>query len=166
MDVPFSTSFEFTRPANANQYTIKDVVGESVAKIMKFPDITPDVGFGFWILSPKLVSNNPAATLGSFILLLFNAPVTVPADHAVFAPNISELGTFIGAVVFDNGIKVSTGVIYVPTNFSPIYGIVRSDSKGIYGVLLDNIAYTPASTEVFRSILSGVWDCPEGHRRY
>lgn len=155
---PFSVQASFTRPANTTQYSVKDVVGNSVARSMIFKKIIPLSDVAYWIMSPFLISSNPAATSGSFKLLLFRAPPTTPVDHAVFAPTLPELGYFVGCITFDTAIKISTGTIYVQDGFKPLWGLALPEGQDIYGVLLDDSGYTPASEESFRVVLDGYWE--------
>jgi len=155
---PFSVQASFTRPANTNQYTAKDVVGNAVAKSMIFKNIIPVPDVQYWIMSPFMVSSNAPAATGSFKLMLFRAPPTTPVDHAVFAPTPSEMGYFVGMVNFDTAIKVSTGTIYVQDGFKPVWGLALPGGNDIYGVLLDDSGYTPASEESFRLVLNGYWE--------
>lgn len=156
--LPFIISESIQRPANANAYTAKDVVGESVARILKFEFPVAHQRAGFWIMNPVLISSNPAATSGSFKLLLFAKPVTVPADHAVFAPTANDLIHFLGFIVFDSAVKVNTVTFYMPASFVPFWGNLMSGEDSIYGVMLDDSGYTPASGEVLQPILKGQWE--------
>ena len=155
---PFQVRASIMRPANTNQYTAKDVVNGSVAEPMRFRWITPFPGMGYWILSPVMISSNAPTTTGNFLLLLFSQRPTTPIDHAVFAPEDSEMSYLIGVVSFDKAVKVSTGTIYVPSAFSPIWGQCLANTQDIFGVLLDDAAYTPASTETYNVILNGQWE--------
>ena len=155
---PFQVRASIMRPANTTQYTAKDVVNGSVAEPMRFKWLTPFPGMGYWILSPVLISSNAPTTTGNFKLLLFSQRPTAPIDHAVFAPEKPELAYLIGFVSFDNAIKISTGTIYVPSAFSPIWGQCLANDQDIFGVLLDDAAYTPASTETFQIVLNGQWE--------
>jgi hypothetical protein len=163
MDHPFVSRDSVTRPNNTNTYTSKDVINESVAKLMVFRDIVPREGMGFWILAARVISNNVPSITGSFLLLLFRERVIVPIDHAVFAPTVPELHTLFGIVVFDTGIKISNATIYTPSSFSPVYGVTKYDKKEVYGVLLDNSGYVPGAMETFRVLLSGTYELPERH---
>lgn len=156
--VPFQVRASIMRPANTNQYTAKDVVNGSVAEAMRFKWLTPFPGMGYWILSPVMISSNAPTTTGNFKLLLFNQRPTTPIDHAVFAPEKPELGYLIGVVGFDNAIKISGATIYTPSAFSPVWGQCLANDQDIFGVLLDDAAYTPASTETFNVILNGQWE--------
>ena len=155
---PFQVQASIMRPADTTQYTAKDVVNGSVAEAMRFKWLTPFPGMGYWILNPVMISSNAPATTGSFKLLLFSQRPTTPVDNAVFAPEKAELGYLIGVVVFDNAIKISTGTIYVSSAFYPIWGQCLANDQDIFGVLLDDAAYTPASTETFRVVLHGQWE--------
>lgn len=154
----FALSAGFTRPANTTQYAAKDIVSDNsnLPLVFKFAD--PIMQSGFFILTPFLISSNPAAISGSFKLLLFRSPPTVGNDNAVFAPTIGELSSLLAVVTLDTPIKVSTGTIYVPSGFVPIWCMSLIDDRGFYGVLLDDATYTPASRETFRIVLNGQWE--------
>lgn len=156
--LPFTISESIQHPANANAYTAKDVVGESVARILRFKFPVTHHRVGFWIMNPVLISSNPAAVSGSFKLLLFAKPVTVPVDNAVFAPTSNDMIHFLGFITFDTPIKVSTMTFYTPAGFSPLWGTLMTGDDSIYGVMLDDAGYTPASSEVFQPILNGQWE--------
>jgi hypothetical protein len=155
---PFSIQAAFTRPANTTQYTAKDIINGSEAKPFVFKGIIPIPNLSYWIMSPVLISSNSPATVGSFKLLLFRSPPTVPVDHAVFAPSLDQLGQYVGVVVFDTAIKVSNGTIYTPDGFKPIWGVALPGGVDIFGVLIDDSGYTPDSEESFRVILNGYWE--------
>lgn len=155
---PFSVRASITRPANTTQYTAKDVVNGAVAVPLEFKFLTPFPESGFWILGAVLVSNNAPTSTGSFKLLLFREPPDTPVDHAVFAPRTDEMALCIGMIQFDVAIKVSTGTIYLTDGFKPIWGTCLPGGNDIYGVLLDDAGYTPASIESFRLVLNGQWE--------
>lgn len=154
----FTSQASFQRPANTTAYTAKDVVNGSVAAPLEFPFVTPMENMAYWIMSPVLLSNNAPDSTGSFKLLLFRSPPTTPVDNAVFAASPSELRSLVGVVVFNTAIKISTGTIYVQNGFSPIWGLCEPGQNRIWGVLIDDAGYTPASGEVFTIVLNGRWE--------
>lgn len=156
--LPFGLNASITRPANATQYALKDVVNGSAAAPLELPFSITHHKIGFWIMNPTLISNNAAAVSGSFKLLLFRRPPNTPVDNAVFAPASGDIPSLLGMIIFDNAIKISNGTLYFPGSFSPIWGTLASGYDRIFGVLLDDSTYTPVSGETFTVNLAGQWD--------
>ena len=150
----FSTS-GFTRPANTTAYAAKDVMTDGVKKAMEFQNISPIPGAAVDILNALLISSNPAATPGSFTLLLFDSPQDLATDNTAYSPTNADMSAFLGAIYFDsyNGNAISTA--YFVSAFGHLYARLSQGSTSLYGVLVSNAAYTPISNENFHIKLFG-----------
>lgn len=151
----FSASASITRPANATQYAAGEVITADTPAALSFAGVGRANGAGSWIYNARVVSANPAATVGAPKLYLFSATLTPAADNAAFAPSDAEALTCLGTILFDKASKTTNNVVYEPYNFTPMFVKCPAGGTGIFGVLTTTTAYTPASGEVLTTILDG-----------
>jgi len=142
-----------TRPANTTAYAANDAISD-VTGDAHFTYSCPGVESKFTgeIVGARLVSSVAGTTNADFTLLLFSADVADVADNAAMTLTDDEARTFIGSISFTNGnFQTATNNKFqqVATNIL-FQGSKDSGGSGaIYGQLIADAAYTPASGEVF-----------------
>ena len=143
-----------TRAANTTQYAVNDVMNNSTDTIPLIYTVSRSLNKGGWVVSGKGISSNGAAgTLPSIDLLLFSSTFTIAADNAAFAPTYAQMQTLLGKITFPSwvnrgGISEADGNLTTPFIFSP-----ASNTMIIYGVLLLQNTYTPASSETLQFLI-------------
>ena len=149
------TSSSVTKSSGTTAYAQNDVVTDGNAKTMIFKDASPIPGGALDIFGAYLFSTNAPTTPGAFSLLLFDRPMSIAADNAAFAPTNEELRRLKGIIVFSQYKKFSANTVYYPDNFGHCYVRLDPGYKDLFGVLITDAAYTPASMESFRSVIMG-----------
>jgi hypothetical protein len=150
----FSTS-SFTRPANVTAYAAKDVMTDSVQKAMEFPNFSPIPGAAIDILNAILISSNPAASPGSFALLLFDSPQDLATDNSAYSPTGADIQSSVGMIYFDSYNSNAKSTLYHVASFNHLYVRLAPGQTSLWGVLVSVGAYTPISLENFTIKLWG-----------
>jgi len=143
---------KFARPSDTAAYAAGDVVSDraSIAKVIEFPEVG---GSGLIKSAQMLMGETDTA---SFVLLLFDQEPTNVQDNAAYAPSEADLEKLVGMVTFLNADKTNLG-----TNLE-LYRMdeahldlaYTSDSGKLYGILVTNSVWTPASATAFTLALS------------
>jgi hypothetical protein len=143
----------FTRPADTNIYAATDSVNVATTGVaLEFKSMVPIPGMGGILRGAVMHKTDQDLTAAAFDLYLFD---TAPAgagfeDNAVIAITDAEWLNCVGFIEFAqaDGRSVVTGDLWNKTNLDLAYQTVKNDSS-LYGVLVAQAAYTPASAEVF-----------------
>ena len=151
----FKSSASVTKSAGTTAYAQNDVITDGNAKTMIFKDIAPIPGAGVDILGSMLISTNAPTTPSQFSLLLFDRPMSIAADNSAFAPTNEELRRLKGIIVYSQYKKFSANTVYYPDSFGHCYCRLDPTYKDLFGVLIADAAYTPASYETFRPVVYG-----------
>lgn len=148
----------FTRPADTNAYTAKDVVGPSTTALasrpMMFENCARDPGGTGVLLSALLFDSVDATPRANFDLILFDNPYfTLAADNAVGTVTDSEVLSVVAVVTFDgtNAGNVATAGPNLIIGASSIGQAFKcaANTKNLWGMVVDRGGYTPASAETF-----------------
>ncbi|KKS77124.1 MAG: hypothetical protein UV51_C0010G0029 [Candidatus Woesebacteria bacterium GW2011_GWC1_42_9] len=146
-----SVAANITRATNTTQYAINDVMnGTDVTSMLAFA-IASAADKGGWIVGGQMVSSNGGvATPPNVDLLLFSSNFTIAADNAAFAPTFAQLQTYLGKIRFSTWVDrgamgESDGSTESAFKFTPAAG-----TSTIYGVLVLQNTYTPASAETLQ----------------
>ena len=156
---------QFTRPADATQYTANDVVSDSTAAghPVVFADCARFAGGTGIIYSALMLDSVDAVTNPNFDLVLFDtANLTIAADNAAGTITDTELLRCVAAITFNgtdstNVATVGANLIIKATNIGQAFKCADG-ARNLYGVVIDRGAYTPASAEVFRFQLAILQD--------
>lgn len=141
---------EFTRPANATQYTALDAVGTSTTNVLTF-DAGEYTGSTIRINSVRFFKSDGTDVTGaSFRLHLYKSAPTAIADNATNTVLYADRANYLGLV--DSGTMVTSGTgsaAFITVNPSPALTVVVGSTGNIYGALEAVGTYTPASSETF-----------------
>lgn len=146
----------FTRPADTTQYTALDVVSNSTTatSLLVFKNcVRADGGSGI-LYSAIMFASTDAATNPNFDLVLFdNQGLTLAADNAVGTITDAEASGVVAAITFDatNSANVATAganLVVKATSIGQAFKCA-SNSRDLYGVVIDRGGYTPASAEIY-----------------
>lgn len=143
------TEAEFTRPANATQYTAGDAVGTASTNVLTFSDVGYHTGAAARITALRILKSDGADVTGaSFRLHLYKAAPTAVADNSANAVLYAERTDYIGYI--DTGTMVVTGgAAIAAVNVSPGLVVTTGAAGVLYGALEAVGTYTPASAETF-----------------
>lgn len=148
------TPVSVTRPADTTAYAAGDVVGAAAAAI-SFPNLGPS-GAAIMITSVALEVDETSVPAGmtSFRLHLYSVtPPSALADNAVWDLPSGDRASYVGYV--DLGTPVDVGsTLYVQTD--QINKQVLMAGTGLFGYLVTNGGYTPASASVRKITLHSV----------
>lgn len=150
-------SESFTRPANTTAYAAGDVICNSTSSptILEFTGMAYLNGGYGRILGASLTSSNNPATNISARLFLFSSPSTgIDNDNSPFTPTDSEIKDVQGVILFAGAAAVdgdaSSNIFNgTPVSFPPQGITYKCDDleTSLYGILVADAAYTPASGE-------------------
>lgn len=144
----------FDRPANTTQYTAGDGVSDDATTptAMTFAKVVTTDSIGGRIRSVVLHKTDQDLTSADFVLYLFDtAPAAVGFDdNGAIAITDAEWQACLGGIALaaSDGKSVVTGDIWSKTNLDLAFQCA-SGSRDIYGVLVADGTYTPASGETF-----------------
>ena len=151
----FVSSASITKSSGTAAYSQNDVITDGKAQTMVFKDVAPTPGAGVDILNSMLISTNAPTSPSQFSLLLFDRPMAIAADNSAFAPSNEELRRLKGIIVYSQYKKFSANTVYYPDSFGHCFVRLDPVYKDLFGVLIVDAAYTPASMESFRSVIYG-----------
>lgn len=146
----------FTRPANVTAYTAADVVSNSatLTSILVFEGCARVPGGTGLLYSALMFDSVDAATNPNFDLVLFDNPnITLAADNAAGTVTDSELLGVVAVITFDgttaaNVSTVGPNLIIGAAQIGQAFKCA-SNTRDLYGVVIDRGGYTPASAERF-----------------
>lgn len=144
-------SVAITRPSNTTQYAVNDVMNNTTDTVpLIFSVALANNGIGWVVSANAITSNGAAGTLPQFDILLFSSTFTIAADNAAFAPTYAQMQTLLGRIRFNQftnrgGIGSSPGSFETSFPFAAAAG-----TTNIYGVILLQNTYTPASAETLQ----------------
>ena len=149
------TSASFTRPANTTAYAVNDVLGTSVAgsPVLTFTNVSRVTGRGAYIQRARLVKNGTTVTSATFRLYLYaSSPSGLSSlvDNDPWPMLWANRAIRIGFIDFPTMITGGTGSDSSAAQIYPVnLPVLPEGSTSIFGVLVTQAAYTPASAEQF-----------------
>lgn len=153
----------FTRPADTTQYTATDVVSNGTTSLLVFKDCVRAIGGTGILYSGLMFASTDAATNPNFDLLLFSTKaLTLAADNATSTVTDAQARTCVAAITF-NGTDstavatVGANLIIKATNIGQAFKCA-TNSRDLYGLVIDRGGYTPASAEAFHFALAILQD--------
>lgn len=155
----FNVSAGFTRPADTNQYTAGDAMGNSTTAAQNLPlelAVARKTGGTFGLQRARLISiGGTSLTAASFTLLLFYSKVAfISGDNA--AMTIPSVKTFFASVSITQDTIHTDGTSGF-VNVAMI-GKVFDNSYSLFGYMQSVSTYTPISAERFVWTLEGIVD--------
>ncbi len=154
----YSASVSLTRTADTNAYTANDVVGAATDSTAALTFNIGRQGGGAVVIttvSLQVDASSVPSGMTSFRLYLYNTtPASALGDNAAFDLPSGDRSAFVGYV--DLGTPVDLGsTLYVETVRADKHVVVPA-SGALYGYLVTNGAFTPASATVFRITLNSI----------
>jgi len=142
------------RPNDTTAYTAWDAIGDNTTGscILTFPNVFRIPGGVGQVLKATFNMDSATTTLGSFALLLYNAPPTITADNATFNTLLAQRNTYQGIIYF----SVVTGGASSDYSWDieyPNLPLVGGADMNLYGVLTAQAAYVPVANEQFETKL-------------
>lgn len=159
-------SHTITRPANATQYSARDVVANSTtaAVVATFsgcgiPRVTGDDSGSGLIRSATLIQDSYVATSPDFLLFLFTVSPTTQNDNAKLALTDADLNNCIGTIPFTTWVigEDTSGATGNQIDYEKDVNFVFKCAAGdqdLYGIMIELSTYTPVSGESFKIILN------------
>lgn len=154
--MPMRAYDDFTRPANTTAYTAADLIANNATAGSVEPltfTTSRVVGQGT-ISAIRLYKSDPTATNANFTLHLFTtAPTVTNGDNGAFAIDTSRY--HVGSIDCDMTTGGVPGTAGLSKRFTITNGITfdlsatNNRERRLYGFLVANAAYTPASGETF-----------------
>lgn len=140
---------EFTRPANATQYTAGDAVGTSTTNVLTFSRVGKHGDGAVKIAGFRVMKSDGTDITGAtFRLHLYTVAPTAIADNAANTVLYANRANYVGYL--DTGTMIASGgAAYSHLNVTPPLVVVTGDSGNLYGALETLGTYTPASAETF-----------------
>lgn len=141
-----------TRPADTTAYAAGDTMSDATGNAhLTFSGLPIKTGEGAMIEAAVFIDSVLAATPPDVELWLFSADIATIADNAAFAPTDAELLTLVGIITFATASfkKGTVNMACVQNNLGLSF---KADT--LYGALVVRNAYTPASGEVFKVVVS------------
>lgn len=165
-----SAGYELTRPADTTAYASGDAIANSTTAASVVPlefEVSRDNGGSGKVIGAEILTNS-ASAVGAMRLHLFNrapfAAAGYQADNAALALTYAAMQTgsgttnaknnYIGYVDFTTFAAQSSSAVSIGTaEQTELNYVCNFDSKKIYGLLEARAAITPASGQLFTSIL-------------
>ena len=148
---------QFTRPADTTAYTANDVVSDStvVGHPLVFQNCARFQGGTGIVYSGLMFASTDATVNPNFDLVLFDTPsFTMAADNSAGTVTDTEAYNIVSIITFDgtNAANVSTVGANLVVGATAIGQAFKcgSNSRDLYGMVIDRGGYTPASAEIFR----------------
>src|SRR4030042_3959528 len=138
-----------TRPANETPFSAGDVYGPAATANLTFANILPNTGQHFYIVNAYMyvVLATVPANMSTFTLHLFSSAQTAIADNAAWVLVTGDKDKYFGSITFS--LPAVKGGVILWSQIEDINIKRKLDvlSNTIYGQLVTNGAYTPASAE-------------------
>ena len=152
-----SSTISIIRPDNTTAYTAGDVVGPSPAANLEFANIMPEAGQNFYITDAKIEveKSSVPAGMSTFTLHLFDAAPTAIDDNSAWTLLLADGGKYLGSIQFSIPVDLGTTLVYWLENIN-IKRKLASGSTSIYGQLVTDAGWTPASEDVINIKLETV----------
>ena len=152
-----SSSAIITRPDNTTTYAAGDIVGTNPATNITFANILPYSGGHFYITDLKLeiVKSSVPANMSTFTLHLYNAAPTAIADNAQWTLLAADGAKYLGSIDITLPEDLGETLIMFETKINKKCKLAAS-STTIYGQLVTNGNYQPASQDVHKVTLETV----------
>lgn len=142
---------EFTRPADTTAYAAGDVVSNSTTAgaALHFPDIMRDNEQGI-VLRAFAIKSGTGVTTSSLRLYLFNQDPGTVNDNAAFSLSYANRAKLVTSLLIPDfkAIGSSAWSEFYPSLILPVTS-ADGQSGDLWGVLVAEGAYTPASGEQF-----------------
>lgn len=151
MNVQTATS-TITRPANTTAYAAGDTISDATGDAhFTFTGLPIHTGHGGMVEAALVIDSVVAATPPDLELWLFSSDIAAIADNAAFAPTDTEVLSLVGIITFATASfkKGTVNQVCVQNNLG-----ISFKADNLYGALVVRNAYTPASGEVFKVVLS------------
>jgi len=158
----YSSTVSFARPSNTTAYTALDVIGvaDSVtpadpgSAIHEFANIGAASGH-IQITTAELSIANTSIPAGmtSFRLHLYTAAPTAILDNAAFSAAAGDRANYRGFIDFTIGL-IDAGFLYATADY--IGKHLELTTSSLFGVLVTNGGYTPASGTTYAITLRSV----------
>lgn len=144
-----SSTSTITRPDNTTQYAAGDVVGTIPATNIEFEKILPVKGAHFYITDAKIEveKGSVPANMDTFTLHLFNEEPTEIADNAAWELLLADNDKYLGSITFTKPVDLGETLVMWEKEIN-IKRKLLSTSTSIFGQLVTNGNYTPASEDV------------------
>jgi hypothetical protein len=160
----YTSTVSFVRPSNTTAYTAGDVVGaadtvtpaNAGSAIHTFANIG-SVGGAIQLTSADLTIANTSIPSGmtSFRLHLYMASPTAILDNAAFSAAAGDRTNYRGFIDFTVA-AIGGGFLYATADYIGKALRLTSGSSSLFGVLVTNGGYTPASGTAYQLILRSV----------
>jgi len=145
-----------TRPADTTQYTAGDQVADSTSAPtpLTFANAAQTQGGSGVIKSVTIISSAKQATAPTLDLYIFDSQPTPNNDNAAWAPADSDAAAIIAKVVLSTWTDLNPGSAAAGNALKHVTNLTLpfrtpSDSRDLYGLLVERGTYTPVSGEVF-----------------
>jgi len=155
----YTSTVDLTRTSDTNAYTGNDVVGAATGSTaaLTFAGIGPAAGGSVFVTTARFEVDVSAVPSGmtSFRLYLYNAtPPSALGDNAAWDLPSGDRAAFLGYV--DLGAPVDLGATLYVETLQINKQVVVPFGGALYGYLVTNGGYTPASGTVFKLVLHSV----------
>jgi hypothetical protein len=141
-----------TRPANATQYAVDDVLADSTPNVVTLTDMARvDAGTGC-IVKGVMITNTVQGTKAVVRLLIFDTIYTPVNDNAALTLPDGEAATLLGYIDFDVYQASALNVMYQKDVNIPFK--TGAASKDLFALPVLKSTYTPVSGETFTFRLS------------
>lgn len=158
-----TSTYSFTRPADTTAYAANDLVANSTtAASVVFPNWgLKHVQGGFKIIGVRINKSNPVVTNAQFRLWLFGSDPGVPTNgdngSMLYLANGADYIDYIDFNMtgnsFSHGTPLWSGFRVVPSGAGIGVWLPPGANRKLWGVLMAQAAYTPASGETFKITL-------------
>lgn len=144
-----------TRPSDTTQYAVGDAISDNATTATAAGAFTLNfrhrVGGSLTLTDFTLHKSDQDQTGAEFALLIFDALPAVAGweDNGASAITDAEMKTCKGVVRFEDDQWNNVGTGDIQTQSKTIGIVCAADSTTLYGILIAQGTYTPASAEVF-----------------
>lgn len=155
----YSDSLTLTRTADTNAYTAGDVIGSSTSSggaVLTFDNFGPAVPIQVMFTSCRLLWEVNAVPSGatSFRLHLYRkSPASALADNAAWDLTSGDWADYLGYIDIGTPVDVGSALFIQTENLQHQCRLIEGK---VYGYLVTNGGYTPASGAVMIISLSAI----------
>jgi hypothetical protein len=146
-------SATFARPSDTNAYALGDEVSNSTsqgsAAPLAFDAVTESPGGSGYLVKATLTTDNHVVTNGQFTLYLFDSIPTMVGDNAAWPIADADLDNYVGSYDFVLRASGGAGGAVAVSAGDPIPFACAAADDALYGVLVAQGAYSPASGQAF-----------------